>query len=178
MSEKPNLSSLERLFTGLTQNVFHVELGVADSSLTDYLVGLLVRFVRQDKLYKVRTVTGKRIQEVAGMLLEADARISSARREVHRHIGDFALFWTGVYPESLKTMQGEGRRDHFLDYCQQGKRAYSVASMLPGDSEDDKTPALLGRLSHQFELCAYGLNQVRREWENSDDNERPGLIFY
>ena len=28
-----------------------------------------------------------------------------ARREVHRHIGDFTLFWTGVYPEALREMQ-------------------------------------------------------------------------
>jgi len=26
---------------------------------------------------------------------------------------------------------------------------------------------VLRRLSDEFELCAYGLNQVRREWERS-----------
>jgi hypothetical protein len=37
---------------------------------------------------------------------------------------------------------------------------------------------LLERLSHDFELCVYGLGEVRREWERRDpDGERPGEPF-
>ena len=31
-------------------------------------------------------------------------------------------------------------------------------------------------LSHQFEMCAYGLGEVRREWERRDDAEGPRLL--
>ena len=50
-------------------------------------------------------------------MAEAQQRIGMARREVHRHIGDFALFWTGLYPESLRELQGPDRRDQFDVMC-------------------------------------------------------------
>jgi hypothetical protein len=71
--------------------------------------------------------------------------------------------------------------DYFSDYCQQGKRAYYIASTLCTDDNADEG-AVLERLSHDFELCAYGLNEVRREWEHKDppaeggDASRPYLI--
>ena len=62
--------------------------------------------------------------------LEAEALPHEARtrREYHRHIGDFTLFWTGVYPEVLKTLRSVMHKDHFIDYCEQGKRSYYIAS--------------------------------------------------
>ena len=55
-------------------------------------------------------------------------------------------------------------KDHFIDYCEQGKRSYYIASTFGDDPYRDEAP-VLRRLSDEFELCAYGLNQVRREWE-------------
>ncbi|MFO0865876.1 MAG: hypothetical protein U0744_14705 [Gemmataceae bacterium] len=60
---------------------------------------MLSRFVHIDAIHRFRE-TGKTLAEVADMLLEAEAMPPEGRtaREVHRHIGDFTLFWTGVYP--------------------------------------------------------------------------------
>jgi hypothetical protein len=95
------------------------------------------------------------------------------RREVHRHIGDFTLFWTGVYPEALNRLQSVMTKDHFIDYCEQGKRAYYIASTFADDPYRDEAP-VLRRLSDEFELCAYGLSQVRREWERQRAGRLPG----
>jgi stalled ribosome rescue protein Dom34 len=52
-----------------------------------------------------------------------------------------------------------------VSYCQQGKLAYEIASEIE-DEEDQEAPSdLLHRLSAQFDLCAYGLREVRRQWE-------------
>jgi hypothetical protein len=168
---------LYRFFSGLTEYVFQTRLGVADPPLLEYISALLARFVHTDAIYKIRNLGGRRLEEVAQMLLEAESRIGDARREVHRHIGDFALFWTGVYPEALARREQQGRIDHLLDYRQQGKRAYYIASTIrSGDNRDESE--LLERLSHEFELCAYGLSELRREWERreptADGEERPG----
>ena len=85
-------------------------------------------------------------------------------REFHRHIGDFTLFWTGVFPESLEQRRAHLRKDAFIDYCAQGKRSYFIASTFE-DEESKEEARIFRRLSDEFELCAYGLNQVRREWE-------------
>ena len=158
--------NLRRFFAGLTEYAFETRLGVADPLLVEYLSDLLTRFVRSDTVFSVRNLTGRRLDAVADMLAEANARIGEARREVHRHIGDFTLFWTGVYPEALKRLRSVLVKDHFIDYCEQGKRSYYIASTF-ADEPYREEAVVLRRLSDEFELCAYGLNQVRREWERS-----------
>src|SRR5690606_37392363 len=110
----PFLSSadqLKRLFAALAEQTFQVEYGLADPPLIDYLSDILVRFVRLDAIFKVRDVMGRRLEEVADMLMEAEQRESNPKREIHRHIGDFTLFWTGVYPEALRRLRGFDRKD-------------------------------------------------------------------
>lgn len=167
---RPQLQ-LSKYFAGLTEYAFESRLGVADPPLVDYIGELLTRFVRCDALYTVRDLAGKRLEEVAQMLIEAEGRVGGSKREVYRHIGDFTLFWTGVYPEALAHFRRSGRKDHFIDYCEQGKRSYYIASTIPDESGPQNE--LLERLSHDFELCAYGLGEVRREWERRD-NEGSG----
>jgi hypothetical protein len=168
-------SAIRRFFAGLTEYAFHGRLGVADTSLVDYISELLVRFIRSDELYRVRSVRGQRLMQVADMLAEAQHREGPARRQVHRHIGDFTLFWTGVYPEVVETMR-RGSKDALIDYQQQGKRAYWIASTIPVEREPE-TADVLKRLSEQFELCVYGLGEVRRQWEHQrGDDDAPLLL--
>ena len=155
---------LKRLFAALTEQTFEVELGVADPPLVDYLSDMLVRFVRIDAIFPVRDAVGRRLEEVAEMLIEAEQRSGRPQREVHRHIGDFTLFWTGVYPEALQRLRAEGRKDSLLDYQQQGKRAYYIASTYAEAPFENEAP-VLRRLSDDFELCSQGLAHVRREWQ-------------
>ena len=79
-----------------------------------------------------------------------------------------------MYPESLRKVRVVDD-DGFLDYCKQGKRAYAIAAEIEG-GEDRPPCQLLHQLSEQFELCAYGLREIRREWEegeneNDDDSD-------
>ena len=164
--------ALRQLFAALTENTFQVELGVADTRLTDYLTELLLRFVRLDAVFRIRDAIGRRLEEVAEMMLEADQRESRPRREVYRHIGDFTLFWSGVYPEALRRLKAADRKDHLLDYCEQGKRSYYLASQFEDEPYRDEAP-VLRRLSQDFELCTYGLNRVRREWEKLPQTVAP-----
>lgn len=157
---------LRRLFAGLTEHTFLATLGVGDPSLIDYLSLLLSRFVHMDALYRLRDVRGKLLEEVAEMMLEAQAfpPEGRTRREIYRHIGDYTLFWTGVYPEAVNRLRSALGKDHLIDYTQQGKRSYYIASTYADEPYREEAP-VLRRLSDEFELCAYGLNQVRREWE-------------
>ncbi len=157
---------LRKLFAGLTEQTFIGTLGVADPPLTDYLSEMLSRFIHIDAIFRLRNSSGARLEEVAEMMIEAEAMPPEGRtrREVHRHIGDFTLFWTGVYPERLNRLRTALCKDHFVDYCAQGKRSYYIASTFEEGPYREEAP-VLRRLSEEFELCAYGLNQVRREWE-------------
>jgi hypothetical protein len=175
---QPAGTTLQRYFTGIAEYVFQTQLGVVDVSLIDYLSDLLIRFVRIDSVHKVRNLGGRPMTEVAEMLAEANVRVGLARREVHRHIGDFTLFWAGVYPEALREMRSPAKKDHFIDYCAQGKMAYFIASTIESDPETCPPSEVLERLSTKFEMCAYGLREIRREWERRDEDEtlRPFLM--
>lgn len=170
-------SVLGRYFAGLCEYIFESKLGVADPPLVDYVSDLLLRFARLDTVHRVRSLSGQPVVQVADMLAEAENRIGLARRDVHRHIGDVTLFWTGVYPESLPRLKAVEKKDYFVDYCAQGKRAYKIASTIETDRTEDTTAELLERLSVQFELCVYGLGEIRREWERRDDEPLRGLMI-
>lgn len=163
---------LRRLFAGYAEQTFIGRLGIGDPQLIDYLSALLSRFIHTDAIHRLANGRGRRLEEVADMMLEAESLPPQGRtrREVYRHIGDFTLFWTGVYPEALKRLQSVLLKDHFIDYCEQGKRSYYIASTFEQEPYREEAP-VLRRLSDEFELCAYGLNQVRHEWERSQPTE-------
>lgn len=170
------VDALDRFFTGLSEYVFHSQLGVVDTQLVDYVSDLLVRFSRTDTMHRVRQLDGRRATEVVCMIAEAEQRLGEARREVHRHIGDYTLFWTGVYPEALRELQSSDKSDQFISYCAQGKRAYRIASDIACESRQVSSDLLL-RLSSQFEMCAYGLREIRREWERRDHDGKSEVPF-
>ena len=160
-------SAVRRFFAGVTEQAFMTELGVADPPLIDYVTELLTRFVSSDDIYAVRGVRGERLTQVADMLAEAEARRGPARRRMLRHVGDFTLFWTGVFPEMADRLRHTGGKDALLDYRKLGKHSYATASRIPVPKEQAPSD-LLERLSAEFELCVYGLGEVRKAWEASD----------
>lgn len=169
-------STLTRFFAGLTEQTFQGRLGVADPPLIDYVTELLLRCLRTDSMHPVRSLTGKRVSDLPQMLWEAEQRVGVARRDCHQKIGDFALFWAGMYPESLQKRSAVGVAN-FHSFCLHGKKAYSIASTIESDDEN-ASGDLLQRLSDEFEMCCYGLREVRREWEQEGDGEddRPMLL--
>ena len=160
----PPSHPLHRLFRGLTESTFMAELGIGDPGLVGYVADLLARFVPGQNLNRIRDSQGRRLTQVAEMIAEAEStRDVERRRECHRHVGDYTLFWTGVYPEALGRLQASTSSDQLIDFQAQGKRSYYLASTLA----DEEAP-VLRRLSDEFELCAFGLSRVRREWERHE----------
>jgi hypothetical protein len=169
----PESHPLHRLFRGLTEYAFMIELGIGDPRLVGYVAELLASFVPSQAVWRLRDATGAQLTQVTAMVAAAEsANDDTRRRECHRHVGDFTLFWTGVYPEALDRLRGRGSPDALIDYQRQGKRSYYLASTLSAGTDQAN---VLRRLSDQFELCAIGLSRVRREWEKLDtDGPTPG----
>ena len=94
-------------------------------------------------------------------------QIFERQRFVHKHIGDFTLFWTGVYPEALRFLRGPLAKDSLVDYIEQGRRSYAIASRYTPPQLRSEA-IVLAQLSHNFELCVWGLHRVRQLWERRD----------
>ncbi len=167
----PESHPLHRLFRGLTEYAFMSELGIGDPRLVGYVAELLASFVPTQGVWRLRNSQGIQLTQVTAMVAAAESSDDEGRRrECHRHVGDYTLFWTGVYPEALKTLRGSDCPDAFIDYQRQGKRSYYVASTLATGTDQG---SVLRRLSEQFELCALGLSRVRREWEKFESDGPP-----
>lgn len=161
---------LHRFFAGLVESSLYADVGVCDPSLAAYLVELLMDFIHVDHIFALRDGQGRPLDQLAEMLSCSACPPGTSdrehRRRVHRHIGDFTLFWTGVYPDDLRR-RTRRQKDELIDYLAWGKRSYAIAS----DLSDESTPpprALLRRLSDCFEQCVYGLSLVRRGWRQQD----------
>ena len=158
---------LRRHFAALVENAFCAQVGMCDPALTDYLADLLVNFTHIDYLNTIRNSQGRELDQIATMLLVVSDRNPTTEAErdqtVYRQIGDYTLFWAGVYPEQLRRW-AHRPSDVLLDYVVRGKRSYAIVSELA--TEADAPPSSLFRhLSEDFEFCLYGLGLVRREWE-------------
>jgi hypothetical protein len=105
------------------------------------------------------------------MVAEAELTEDDTRkRECHRHVGDFTLFWSGVFPEALGHRRVCHSAEALIDFQRQGKRSYLLASTYG----HEQAP-VLRRLSDEFELCAFGLSCVRKEWERHDPEPSGGI---
>ena len=168
-SRSPN-NRLHYFFAGMSEHVFQTRLGIADPPLVDYITNMLMRFVRLDHPQRVLHRRGSELHDLSHMLWEAEQHTTDQdRRSMHRLIGDMALFWTGIFPESLEPTPATGHPGKFNDYCSQGKRAYLVASQLQARKTEDPPGDVLQRIAEQFELCAAGLHAIRQEWKHSQE---------
>src|SRR5262245_43832105 len=156
--------SLRDMFAACTEHAFQVDLGIADPRLTDYLTDMLLRLLRCEAIFRFPCTPGRRLAAVPEMTFEAEQRQGKPRREIHRYIGDFTLFWSCIYPEALSHLQSPDHKDHLLDYLEQGKRSYLIASEYDEAPYQEEAP-VLRRLSVEFELCSVGLQQARKAWE-------------
>ena len=157
---------LRTLFAGLTEQAFVSQMGIADPPLVDYITDLLARFLHVDQVFRLRDSGGRPISELSLMAMEAEKLPAEGRtrREYYRHIGDFALYYTGLFPEAVNRFQQFPSRDHLVNFTRLGKRSYQLASEADREHFREES-AVLQRLGHDFELCTLGLREVRHEWE-------------
>lgn len=165
----PTAHPLRRLFRTLTERTFSQALGWPETDVIGYVSDVLVDFAHMDNLHRIRNARGHRVEDVAEMLLEGDVlhRAGSLDRErqVQKHIGDYTLFLTGLFPEyvrRMKTRRVLAPADALLDYMHVGKRAYGAVAAYAESDRAEKAP-LFRKLSENFELCVYGLGHVRRD---------------
>ena len=101
------------------------------------------------------------------MLIESNPLLEarSFEREVRKHIGDYTLFLTRIFPEPVaRCARRQFRPDAFVNY-KAGKESYAIVSAFNQLDYRNEAP-LFQKLSENFELCVYGLNLVKQDLES------------
>ena len=161
--------SLRGLFDEVLSRNFEENLHCSDREIILYLANLLTDFSRAERLYAIRNAKGKTLEDVGEMLLESnplfEAPSFDREREVRKHIGDFTLFFVGLFPEAVNRWRLRRQRlDSLLDYVRTGKESYFIVSEFNLCEYKEAAP-LFRKMSDQFELCVFGLNLVKRSLE-------------
>jgi hypothetical protein len=160
---------LHQFFTAVVEHNYE-EVGVRNVEVQGYVATLLTEFCEADNLYKIKNIDGRRLCDVGEMLLESDPVYGTApsfdrERQVRKHIGDYSLFFTGMFPESLNGQRlRRNRMDSLIDFVRAGKESYYIVSKFE-HFEYAKVAPLFRRMSQEFEQLVYGLNQVKNELE-------------
>lgn len=150
---------LIELFGGVIAETVRVELGQQGrEDVATYLTELVARFLHTDRIFAICDAEGRRVMSIAEMMAEGDISMNAdsfeREREVHRHIGDFILFWTGAFPEYLKRMKLENEGDLIWDYPSQAKASYHLVSTFDYPPHDQEAPTFR-KLSDSFEDYAF-----------------------
>jgi hypothetical protein len=160
---------LRRLFSSLIDQEFQGE-----REIGAYVANLMADFAHVDSLYRIRNSRGKRLEDVAEMMIESNPLLGATsfdrEREVRKHIGDYTLFLTGLFPEYVASLPRRGLRlDSMIDYLKAGKESYRIVAAF--DQFEYRTVApLFRRLSAEFEGCVYGLNRVKQRLDALQDD--------
>ncbi len=157
---------LRRYFSGLTEQTFIDALGVADPGLVDYLSLASGSFRPHRRPAPARTPTRARLSKKSPTCSwkprrcrpAAPAARSIATSATTRSSGPASIpkRSSGCAPSCTRTISS----------ITATRASVPISSPAPSteDPYRDEAP-VLRRLSEQFELCAYGLSQVRKEWE-------------
>ena len=159
---------LEPFFQQVVRNSYEGKLGLRDPDVTGYVAHLLCEFSEAGNLYKVRDEAGRPIEALDEMMRAADPVNGTAasfdeERALRKHIGDYALFVAGMYPETIASSGRPRRGFPTLDeLIRAGKQSYFIVSQFNLFEYEQEAP-LFARLSENFEHYILGLTLVRQE---------------
>ena len=164
----PESHPLGQFFLELVGRRYAEEIGIRNPEIVNYVAHLLSEFCEVEHLFKIRTGEGRPLTDVGELLLESNPVYGPApsfdrERQVRKHIGDYTLFFTGMFPESINHCRLRRHRlEGFVDWIKAGKESYYIVSKFDC-FEYTKVAPLFANLSDHFEQCVYGLNRVKND---------------
>jgi hypothetical protein len=164
----PESHPLQKMFVDMVGRHYAEEIGLRDPQIVAYVAHLLTEFCDAEQLLKIRTAEGKQISDIGEMMLESNPIYGPApsfdrERQVRKHIGDYTLFFAGMFPESINQYRLRRHRlEGLIDWVKAGKESYYIVSKFE-IFEYTKVAPLFASLSSHFEECVYGLNRVKNE---------------
>lgn len=162
----PAENPLRQLFEEIVYGCYSQSPELNDAEISSYVAGILTDFAETEQLYRIRDGRGRPLHEVSDMLVASDPVYGEAysfprEREVRKHIGDFSLFFAGMFPESARWLR-RNQHETLQALRRAGKESYYIVSQFNIFEFEEEAP-LFARLADAFDACADGLTLVRKE---------------
>ena len=126
----PQEHMLRSLFHELVGDCYSQGAGVDDAEISTYVADLLTDFTENERIYSLRDEIGRPLRDLDAMLLAADpvngtAASFDAERSARKQIGDYALFFAGMYPEAIGV---SSKPISFERLVETGRDSYSIVA--------------------------------------------------
>ncbi len=146
---------------------------------------ILCGFIKAENFYRVRDENGRPLNDIADMLPEGDILLNASsfdrEFEVHKHIGDFALFMLGMFPDALAGKRGKefllgtiivpgGKLSEL--YMLQGRQSYKIASEFGKEEKE-----IFAELAKNFNLYMNVLELARIYLKSSGQFPKGKLLL-
>ena len=161
--------TLHRFFSWYVKRTFH-DLSIDRPEVTDHIIQVLIDFTRTDRLYRIRDLSGKPVDTVVEMLIEAQRILDedsspAMEKEFQEHIGNYTLFMSGLFRDYVE------RIGCVSYYLMKGSSAYLRVSELCRLMGKSGT-TLFRELSSNFEHYSGALHYMQKVYfsRGSDDD--------
>jgi len=151
-------ASLPLFFCAVVRRAFALSME-KDRALADYVADVLIQFARRGRAERVAEHDDQTYDTLASLAAEADS--ADARRAflVRQHLGNYALWMGGLFPDRIE-MRRWRRGGPSLDYYDEmGRRGFALAAEHRVAHEQG-LEALLQRAAERFTVVRVALNRV------------------
>ena len=130
-----------------------LEHGISDRLMADYLSALLIDFARGKRAYRVEEKDDAEYVYLVDLITAAEAAAGHHRFLLHAHLGDFALWLSGLFPDYI-TARVQRRGAPGIQYYENlGANGYRLAA----DSKD----AARNGMNQVYLNCADAFSDLR-----------------
>ncbi len=147
-----------------------LEGGVADRGLADYVASVLFRFGEARRAFKVSEDDDREYRYLVDLLAELRSAEPRRRFMIELHLGDFALWLSGLFPDYLESRMRRRGAPSISYYEAMGTNGYRAAARSR-QAEQLGLEATLHSAASCFSDVRVALNRVsdRYLWPNAGD---------
>jgi hypothetical protein len=130
-----------------------------DRGLSDYVASVLVHFALHDNAHRVSPVDDERYDTMAGLIADADRGDATRRFLVSAHLGNYALWLGGIFPDRVEERHWRRGGPDLDYYDEMGQRGFTLAA---GHrlARQYGLQALFASAAERFPRIRMGLNRV------------------
>lgn len=158
----------------LTRKVF-LEEGIDDRDLTDYVAAMLAQFSSAHRWQRASHMHDKTYQYFVDMMIDSAAATPFEAFLLRSHMGNYALFMSGLFPDRIYYKATYGRKAPGFDYYEKmGSSSYRWASRHELALKYCLVD-ILAQLADQFHTVRLALNHLADNYMKLDDRNPPPL---
>ncbi len=157
------------LFNVLLRQVMRQRRSAKERSVINYLANLLSIFVKTERLHRVQPHDERSYEYLVALIAEATS--CDARRNflVCTHIGNYALYLTGMLPQWIEYRHRYRKRTVSADFYIDAGRAYFQQAAVHPLAREYRLDEVFLHLARMFDFYRGKLNDIA-------DHYRPGTI--